>query len=743
MKRISRILYVLVIIGVIFAVPSSTSRADEAEDGSKEKPWIVESWDDLTKKVAETQGYFRLNKDVINEEGELTIPVGSEVTLDLNGYSLTCGGIFVGEYDESGEQSISLNIISTAEGGKLETASISVVGNLSFSNCKSTITGGIIGNDGELTLSGASVTCGGTGSDMSFGWFGTKVSLSGESTLDIGNISLGVSGNTGIALGYGCKIANVSSISVEADKPEEYISMVEKYATAAGYGLTYDSESNVLVFTDENEEVVTVGELLSDEVKEAEKFTITFVDYDGKVLQSSKIASGKTPVYGGDTPEKASDSTYNAFVFAGWDPEITAITRDVTYKAVYKKIAFTIDGHGSDYSKTYDGKQPEIQVMIDDRVMEASEYTVYIKENESGKKQLSDTGINAGEYQVVVKDIDGYECELTGAYNINRATPSYDAPTDPIDGTLSIDDKNKLLGFPKDINGNDLSGTWAWYEIKNKGEGIKEYQVEFNPDDLNYSGITTTVTISSWGTPTTIEAERSPITNFKASDGTTSAEVKKNDIAWLREESDGTSAWYGIDNSRGAFASGSRFWVRWISAESDSKEFEKYYNQLDDEHKKKAEGGNMWIFLVGVTDPDGNEYTGLPQDVGLYVQLGDEWDIDDINALLISEGDDEKLYLDILSGYTSPEGGNGRFAMLNLKHFSPYVIYAASKSENNQQTDVDIEPSTNKEKETQKIVDSSPQTGDDSGLGLLIVAAVASLTALFLAVSGKRNNHRE
>jgi len=52
--------------------------------------------------------------------------------------------------------------------------------------------------------------------------------------------------------------------------------------------------------------------------------------------------------------------------------------------------------------------------------------------------------------------------------------------------------------------------------------------------------------------------------NYVTDTGITSAEVlddnsDENGIIWLKEESDGSSAWYGIDNSKGVFRQGSRF----------------------------------------------------------------------------------------------------------------------------------------------------------------------------------------
>ena len=96
---------------------------------------------------------------------------------------------------------------------------------------------------------------------------------------------------------------------------------------------------------------------------------------------------------------------------------------------------------------------------------------------------------------------------------------------------------------------------------------------------------------------------QSGVTYSVADNGRTSAVVKDNGITWLKEESDGTSAWYGIDNSQGLIESGSFFWVMWLDA--DNVESRHYYNELDDTPKKQSD--EQRIFLYGVVNPEGVE----------------------------------------------------------------------------------------------------------------------------------------
>lgn len=83
------------------------------------------------------------------------------------------------------------------------------------------------------------------------------------------------------------------------------------------------------------------------------KYTVTFVDEDGETVLASKdydygtaVADIETP----ETPTKAEDNTYT-YAFAGWSPELAAVTGVATYKATYTPtyknyhIAFKTDAN--------------------------------------------------------------------------------------------------------------------------------------------------------------------------------------------------------------------------------------------------------------------------------------------------------------------------------------------------------------------------------------------------------------
>ena len=64
------------------------------------------------------------------------------------------------------------------------------------------------------------------------------------------------------------------------------------------------------------------------------RYTVTFKNWDGTVLYTSTVRVGESAVYGGLTPTKPSDDTYN-YTFSGWDKWTGYITADTVFTAVF------------------------------------------------------------------------------------------------------------------------------------------------------------------------------------------------------------------------------------------------------------------------------------------------------------------------------------------------------------------------------------------------------------------------
>lgn len=82
-------------------------------------------------------------------------------------------------------------------------------------------------------------------------------------------------------------------------------------------------------------------------------FTITWKNYNGKVLQTDvDVAEGDPVSYRGETPTKPEDADY-IYTFSGWAPEITVAQADTVYTAQYSQLAKNVKLIHADSSVNY------------------------------------------------------------------------------------------------------------------------------------------------------------------------------------------------------------------------------------------------------------------------------------------------------------------------------------------------------------------------------------------------------
>ena len=84
------------------------------------------------------------------------------------------------------------------------------------------------------------------------------------------------------------------------------------------------------------------------------KYKVTWKDEDGKVLRKGDVEYGSVPSYGDENPEKEADAQYT-YYFAGWTPEVKAVTEDAEYTATYT----TSTNKYTVIWKNYDGRELE------------------------------------------------------------------------------------------------------------------------------------------------------------------------------------------------------------------------------------------------------------------------------------------------------------------------------------------------------------------------------------------------
>ena len=112
------------------------------------------------------------------------------------------------------------------------------------------------------------------------------------------------------------------------------------HAAAAGY----EDAENTYTFAGWTPEVTAVtGEATYTAVYTATPktpaeptYTVTWKNGDTTIETDTDVAEGTTPSYDGATPTKASTAQYT-YTFAGWSPEVAAVTGNVTYTAQFNR----------------------------------------------------------------------------------------------------------------------------------------------------------------------------------------------------------------------------------------------------------------------------------------------------------------------------------------------------------------------------------------------------------------------
>ncbi len=74
-----------------------------------------------------------------------------------------------------------------------------------------------------------------------------------------------------------------------------------------------------------------------EEVLKPKTYTISWVDYDGALLETDKdVKEGEMPHFDGETPTRKKDDNFT-YTFKEWSPKLEKVTKDATYKAVYSE----------------------------------------------------------------------------------------------------------------------------------------------------------------------------------------------------------------------------------------------------------------------------------------------------------------------------------------------------------------------------------------------------------------------
>ena len=469
-------------------------------------------------------------------------------------------------------------------------------------------------------------------------------------------------------------------------------------------------------------------------VKDGNTTLTNGVDYTVSYSNSTNVGTATATITGAGNYTGNIDKTFNITAKSLTDTSITVDPiADVTYDGTEKKPSVVVkDGNktltnGVDYTVSYSNSTNVGTATA--TITGTGNYTGNIDKTFTiTAKSLTDTSITvvpiadvtydgtAKKPPVVVKDgntmlandVD-YTVSYSNNTNVGTATVTISSKGNNITGTtvktfkitpasVNFSDLNasnivygqslsesKITGKGLDSNGKEIEGTFSFVnplfvpeqaDKANPQDMTANAEIIFTSNDGNYEGTgIVPVKVKYWGEPILNNGTM----NWVDSNSTTSVQVKESGISWLKEDSDNSFTWYGIENPLNAagqplFEPGSRFWVRWLN-KNDS-DWDKYYGQIDDKYKSDVDSGKLWVFLTGVTSPDGTEYKNFGTTANLYIQLGSDWDERDLRAMCILSGDDEKVTVSYVTSSSIADCPiNGKLAKLSLTHFSAFGLY--------------------------------------------------------------------
>ena len=240
-------------------------------------------------------------------------------------------------------------------------------------------------------------------------------------------------------------------------------------------------------------------------------YNVIWRNWDGAWLDVSRDLAYQTwPSYTGPTPQRPSDSQY-FYLFAGWMPELAAVTEDAEYTAVYNaypllkitssptdqnvlkgtEVTFTVGVTGGVQPYTYQwymipaGQAGEPSDGTGTAVLNANTNTLSV---------TADDTTNGNRYYCVVGDAVGQRVAS------EAATLSIDQPllilvSSPQDRTCLVGEK---ADFAVSVTGGVQPYTYQWYVIPGERAGISPFATAMAEEGTAIAGaVSDTLTVTA------------------------------------------------------------------------------------------------------------------------------------------------------------------------------------------------------------------------------------------------------
>ena len=102
-------------------------------------------------------------------------------------------------------------------------------------------------------------------------------------------------------------------------------------ATASDAQYTYTFTG----WTNATDPITEDREITANFTREINTYTVTWKNWDGSTLETdTSVPYGTTPEYNGETPTREETASHS-YTFTGWDQEISPVTGDITYTAIF------------------------------------------------------------------------------------------------------------------------------------------------------------------------------------------------------------------------------------------------------------------------------------------------------------------------------------------------------------------------------------------------------------------------
>ena len=198
-------------------------------------------------------------------------------------------------------------------------------------------------------------------------------------------------------------------------------------------------------------------------------YTITWVNWDGSVLETDKLSYGEVPSYDGENPVRNSEDGKN-YTFAGWSPKVVPVYSDITYTAQFTPVnSYTVtwlnwDGSVLETDELSYGEVPSYDGEDPVRNSENGKTYTFVGWSPKVVPVYSDITYTAQfssekRYTVTWKNWDGTILELDQGLSYGDM-PSYDGltPTKPDESRLSF----TFTGWTPEVTPVDSDVTyWA------------------------------------------------------------------------------------------------------------------------------------------------------------------------------------------------------------------------------------------------------------------------------------------